>query len=89
MQTLSIQQDGENCTVRGNPRRKCKDCGYNFTQGDGRVKENLGCHTLLLPADRHVIGKEHAVSVLPASVRGHDRDTNEMNEGCSYPLYNG
>ena len=28
-------------TVRGKPRRKCKACGYNFTQGGGRVKESL------------------------------------------------
>jgi transposase len=27
----------KNGTVRGKPRRKCKECGYNFTQGDGRV----------------------------------------------------
>ncbi len=31
----------KNGTVRGKPRHKCKDCGYNFTQGDGRVKESL------------------------------------------------
>lgn len=28
-------------TVRGKPRSKCEDCGYNFTRGDGRVKESL------------------------------------------------
>ena len=31
----------KNGTVRDKPRRKCNDCGYNFTQVDGRVKESV------------------------------------------------
>jgi len=31
----------KNGIVRGKPRHKCKACDYNFTIGDGRVKENL------------------------------------------------
>ena len=31
----------KNGAVRGKPRRKCKECGYNVTQGDGRVKESV------------------------------------------------
>ena len=31
----------KNGVVRGKARYKCKACGYNFIEGDGRVKENL------------------------------------------------
>src|SRR3970282_191605 len=31
----------KNGIVRGKTRYRCKDCGYNFTEGDGRVKETL------------------------------------------------
>lgn len=31
----------KNGTVRGKRRYKCKICGYNFTEGDGRVNESL------------------------------------------------
>ena len=31
----------KNGVVRGKPRYKCKGCGYNFTEGDKRIKESL------------------------------------------------
>lgn len=31
----------KNGTVWGKERYRCKSCGYNFTEGDGSVKENL------------------------------------------------
>lgn len=31
----------KNGIVRGKIRHRCKDCGYNFIQGDERVKEDL------------------------------------------------
>jgi hypothetical protein len=31
----------KNGIVRGKARYRCKDCGYNFTEGDERVKEDL------------------------------------------------
>ena len=31
----------KNGVVRGKPRQKCKACGYNFIEGDKRIKENL------------------------------------------------
>ena len=31
----------KNGTVRGKARHRCKDCGYNFIQGDERIKEDL------------------------------------------------
>lgn len=31
----------KNGVVRGKLRYRCKVCGYNFTEGDGRVNENL------------------------------------------------
>lgn len=37
-QSESIIKNG---IVRGNPRYKCKLCGYNFIEGDGRFNESL------------------------------------------------
>lgn len=37
-QSFSFMKNG---IVRGKARYKCKDCHYNFTQGDNRVKEDL------------------------------------------------
>lgn len=31
----------KNGTVRGKPRYRCKACGYNFIEGDERIKEML------------------------------------------------
>ena len=31
----------KNGTVRGKPRNRCKACGYNFIEGDERIKETL------------------------------------------------
>lgn len=31
----------KNGVVRGKPRYKCKCCGYNFVEGDGRFNESL------------------------------------------------
>lgn len=31
----------KNGTVRGKPRHRCKACGYNFIDGDERIKETL------------------------------------------------
>ena len=37
-QSESIIKNG---IVRGKPRYKCKSCGYNFIEGDGRFNESL------------------------------------------------
>ena len=31
----------KNGAVRGKPRYKCNDCGYNFVNGDGRMKDSV------------------------------------------------
>ena len=31
----------KNGFVREKPRYKCKDCGYNFVEGDGRMKDSV------------------------------------------------
>ena len=31
----------KNGIVRGKMRRKCKACGYNFTEGDARIKQSV------------------------------------------------
>ncbi len=37
----------KNGTVRGKARYKCKDCGLNFTDGDGRVRNELAAKKAL------------------------------------------
>jgi len=37
----------KNGTVRGKARYKCKDCGLNFTDGDGRIRNELAAKKAL------------------------------------------
>ncbi len=38
---MQIDKNCKNGAVREKPRYRCKECGYNFVEGDGRTNESV------------------------------------------------